>query len=368
MSRKLWVRTESNHYNSLADATVFWTIDDFMGRGCEENDKSILSPTFRVRHANFEKTKWQIQVFPRGDIAFMDGQGLPPSDATGHVSVFLRGTSDIKKDHVQVYVSIVDFHHNRVAEKKLQYQANTQKISDDENICFGESEFFSRRDLWVYEEENLPGDSLTLAFKIDIDGDAEDEPVEVVQNESIDSQAKSINRVIEHFGNLLENKEFCDMEIVCGGKVFPCHKLIVSTRSPVFRAMFETKMRESELGKVTIEDIKPEVMTDMLYFIYTGLVKETVTTEFAIELLAAADKYQLDSLKDICQDKIRSVLHDENAIEFLIIGEMYQAPKLRESALMEVAHNMPEIADTVDYQRLVDHPQLALEIPKAIFK
>ena len=42
--------------------------------------------------------------------------------------------------------------------------------------------------------------------------------------------------------------------------------------------------------------------------------------------------------------------------------------KLRESALMEVAHNMPEIADTEDYKRLVNHPQLALEIPKAMFK
>ena len=82
MSKNLWVRSESNHYNSVVNATVFWTIDDFMGRGYEENDKSILSQTFRVKHANFEETKWQIQVFPRGDMDFMDGQGLPPSDAT----------------------------------------------------------------------------------------------------------------------------------------------------------------------------------------------------------------------------------------------------------------------------------------------
>ena len=47
---------------------------------------------------------------------------------------------------------------------------------------------------------------------------------------------------------------------------------------------------------------------------------------------------------------------------------MYQALKLRESALMEVAHNMPGIADTEDYQRLVNYPKLALEIPKAMFK
>lgn len=68
------------------------------------------------------------------------------------------------------------------------------------------------------------------------------------------------------------------MEIDCGGKVFPCHKLIMSARSPVFKAMFVVQMKESKSGKVTIEDIKPEIMTEMLHFIYTGLVKDSVTT------------------------------------------------------------------------------------------
>ena len=158
------------------------------------------------------------------------------------------------------------------------------------------------------------------------------------------------------------------MEIDCGGKLFPCHKLIMSARSPVFKAMFDVEMKERESGKVTIEDIKPEIMTEMLHFIYTGLVKDSVTTEFSKELLAAADKYQLESLKDICQYKIRSVLGAENAIEFLILGEMYQANKLKDAALMEVAYNMPQIAGTEDYKRLRHYPDLALEIPLAMLK
>ena len=159
------------------------------------------------------------------------------------------------------------------------------------------------------------------------------------------------------------------MEIDCGGKVFPCHKLVLSARSPVFKAMFESKMKESVSGKVTIEDIKPEIMNEMLHFIYTSrIAKKNIMVEFAIELLAAADKYQLEALKDTCQDKIRSVLDAENAIEFLILGEMYQANKLKDTAMMEVVYNMPEIADTEDYKRLVNYPQLLMEIPKAMFK
>ena len=129
-------------------------------------------------------------------------------------------------------------------------------------------------------------------------------------------------------------------------------------------------MKESDSGKVSIEDINQETMFEMLYFIYTGLVNDSALTETSdvVELLFAADKYQLDTLKDICQDKLRSILDAENAIEFLILGEKYQATKLKDSALMEVVHHMPEIADTEAYRKLVDYPDLALEIPKAMFK
>ena len=132
--------------------------------------------------------------------------------------------------------------------------------------------------------------------------------------------------------------------------------------------MFQAKMKESESRKVIIDDIKKETMTGMLYYIYTGLVKETISKESFADLFIAADKYQLDALKNLCQDKLCSVLDAENSIEFLILGEMYGVPKLKDAALMEVAHNMPEIANTEDYQKLKDFPILALEIPKAMFK
>jgi len=344
----------------------------------ETNGESILSPSFRVQHTSVsEETKWQIQLYPRGDVASIDnghyGQSLPL-----HVSVFLRGISDIKKDYVDVRVSIVDCNLNRIYETKLHHQLNTKKVSENENMCFGESKVFLRSAISFGGDESkigkiLPGKSLTLAFEIDVlvDDEYEDslQSDEANQKGNNDSQTKSKEEAIKDFGKMFENKELCDLEIDCDGKVFSCHQIILSARSPVFSAMFKIEMKESESGKVSIKDIKPDTMAEMLYFIYTGLVNETaLTVTNAVELLFAADKYQLDTLKDICQDKLSSVLDAENAIEFLILGEKYQTPKLKDSALMEVVHHMPEIADTEAYRKLVDYPDLALEIPKAMFK
>jgi len=364
MNKKFWLRTQTNPYYGHTDATVLWTID--MGQK-ETVGQSILSPSFRVHHRGFKDkvTKWQIQVFPSGD--------FDSHSQDEQVSVFLHGSiGEIKKERVNVNVSIVDSSLNRFAEKTLKHQANTNKILDNEDTCYGESNYCRWWDLQEdnqYENIKTPGGTLTFAITLHfMDGEYMPQVTAEDERNKDDSQTKGFKEVSGHFGKLLENKEFCDMEIDCGGKVFSCHKLIVSARSPVFRAMFDVKMKERESGKVTIEDIKPEIMEEMLHFIYTGVVKESLPFKSTVKLLSAADKYQLDALKDICQDKLYSVLGAENAIEILILGEMYRIPKLKDAALMEVVHNMPEIADTEDYQRLEDYPKLALEIPKAMFK
>ena len=397
MSKKFWLRTHTLPFFgapfTVTEAEVIWTIDNFVNLK-EENGQSILSPSFRIKHDHpgFKDTKWRIQLYPRGDLASYKGhiqnQSLVEKDIFGggvDLSVFVHGAIGNKKikmtpAQVNVSVSIVDICLNRMFEKTLKLQAvtDTDKISVDEDLdaCYGDSNFFPRWDLNSkdqYDDGMLPGGSLTLAFKLSIETDEKhNNPTkadEETKTESIVSQTKGSKELSEHLRKLLESKEFSDIEIDCGGKVFSCHKYFVSARSPVFKTMFETKMKESESGKVIIEDIKPEIMSEMLHFMYTGsLAKETVTTEVAIELLHAADKYQLEALKDICQDKIRSVLDEENAIEFLILGEMYQANKLKDAALMEVAYNMPEIAGTEDYKRLRHYPDLALEIPLAMLK
>ena len=91
------------------------------------------------------------------------------------------------------------------------------------------------------------------------------------------------------FGNAFSSREFSDVQIVCGGQVFECHQVVLAARSPVFRAMFQSNMKEKETRKVEVPDISPEVLSEMYFFIYTG--KSSKLGKFAEELLAAAEKY-----------------------------------------------------------------------------
>ena len=213
----------------------------------------------------------------------------------------------------------------------------------------------------------LPGGHLTIICELTVYGTAKIlSGSQAVENKS-GTNVRGVEQVIEHLGKLFNDKEFSDVEIKCEGEVFNCHINILSTRSDVFRAMFQADMAENRTKKVTIKDMDPEVAREMLLFIYTGSVNENVSKEKARELLAAADRYQLDVLKNICEDHLCSKIQINNAVEHLVFGDLHHASKLRSRALKVIAGNLVKVVKTEKYQNLVKHhPSLAAEIPMAL--
>ncbi len=93
-------------------------------------------------------------------------------------------------------------------------------------------------------------------------------------------------------GKLLEDGSFSDFALVVGDQRLPVHKAILAARSPVFAAMFgHIEMDENKNGIVQIKDLEPDVLREMLKFIYTG--KTTQLETMADELLSAADKVKI---------------------------------------------------------------------------
>ena len=98
--------------------------------------------------------------------------------------------------------------------------------------------------------------------------------------------------------------------------MFDYHQFMLSARSPVFKAMFLADMAEKRIKKVNVKDFHPDVLSELLTFIYSG--KTSKMDKFAKDLLASADKYQLDQLKSACAEHLCSNIDFENCISHLI--------------------------------------------------
>ncbi|XP_033209274.1 TD and POZ domain-containing protein 1-like [Belonocnema kinseyi] len=147
------------------------------------------------------------------------------------------------------------------------------------------------------------------------------------------------SEIIKDFSLLLEKKLFTDVKIICQDQVFSAHKLFLVARSPVFQAMFEHNMKESQEHKITITDIEPEIIDHLLQFIYTDTVEDLKEGQ-AEKLLAAADKYALERLKRICIKEIAKSIKDvQEGFDLLATAEKYNMPDFRAIVLDFVQKN-----------------------------
>uniref|UniRef100_A0A0E0LSI2 BTB domain-containing protein n=1 Tax=Oryza punctata TaxID=4537 RepID=A0A0E0LSI2_ORYPU len=109
--------------------------------------------------------------------------------------------------------------------------------------------------------------------------------------------------ITQHLSNLLESKEGADVSFIVGGETFEAHKIVLAMRSPVLKAELCGQMREGRMARITIGEMQPDVFRALLHFIYTdslpnmGNLQGGDTIEMIRNLLVAADRYTMDSLK-----------------------------------------------------------------------
>ena len=185
----------------------------------------------------------------------------------------------------------------------------------------------------------------------------------------------SSNTLRDDLGALLSfdcstnQSKFSDVKFVLSSKEsgsmaveFPVHKVILAARSPVFVKMFEHDMKESATNKVKVDDIQPNVFKEMLIYIYTGRVPKIGDENMAFDLLYAADKYQLDHLKSLCEQQIISSLKVMNAARIILFAHLHNAPKLKQIALRFISKNAMAVRATEEWEQVKQNPEILDEV------
>ncbi|KAI6241068.1 BTB domain-containing protein [Aphelenchoides fujianensis] len=96
-----------------------------------------------------------------------------------------------------------------------------------------------------------------------------------------------------------------------------------------------------------------------------GLRDETPDFE---QLLVAADKYDVQPLKDFSVDRLVALLDEENACRRLILAFVHNAPKLREHAVNFAAYALPAVFTAPEWTELTaNNAKLAAEISAAVY-
>ena len=145
--------------------------------------------------------------------------------------------------------------------------------------------------------------------------------------------------LVEDISKLFLDPQFSDVVLLCQGEETRAHRVILSTRSPVFRAMLQSEMSECVTGKIQIDDANKDVLKEMMRYMYCAKVDEKFT-QFKV-LLILADKYQVDELIKYCGTKMVESLNKDNVLQIGIFAELHNAEDLMKECVKFIIDNKP---------------------------
>ncbi|XP_044409016.1 uncharacterized protein [Triticum aestivum] len=153
---------------------------------------------------------------------------------------------------------------------------------------------------------------------------------------------------VETLGDLLLSKESADITFEVGGDKFSAHQSVLAARSTVFKAQLIGAINDDTTASsvVKIDDMKANVFRALLTFIYTEEIpkfeiadktddtKEDETEQdWLLQLLEAAERYDLQWLKSICEEKLGNTIREDTVADIIVVAERRRCPWLKAACL-----------------------------------
>ncbi|KAG0465025.1 hypothetical protein HPP92_019189 [Vanilla planifolia] len=156
----------------------------------------------------------------------------------------------------------------------------------------------------------------------------------------------SLSIALNSLSRMLTDGIHSDITINASNGSIAAHRAVLATRSPVFRSMFSHDLREKELSTVNISDMSFEACRAFLNFVYGNFVVDEFLTH-RLDLLRAADKYDVADLKEACHESLLEDITAKNVLERLQTAHLYRLQRLK-SACLRYLVNFGKIYDVRD--------------------
>jgi hypothetical protein len=335
--QKVRVITKSN----TEKGTMSWEIHQFSSLSLSPGEK-LKSPDFTVG-----KHKWQVHLYPCGD-----------KDDKEHVTCYLHHLERNDADAIAKWKASFKNKKGHDLRTSLELQFNFGKVKSR-----GWRGILTRNPL-----PTLPDDILIVESEIELFSEWQtSDNTEALAN--LQEEPIVVNADLQKdYETLLFNEAlFSDVTFVVDGEKIPVHRNILCVRSSYFRGMFTSGLRESAEQVIALKDVDKVMFKELLRYIYCGNINEQVLHDQTIEILAIADKFDVEGLRNKCEALLLQRVTKSNASAILQAADTYHALKLKKRVLSVVTEHFLEIIATDAWKELCVHtPHLVGEITDAV--
>ncbi|KAL3084982.1 hypothetical protein niasHS_010051 [Heterodera schachtii] len=343
-----------------------WTISNF-AKALDLATPGICMRSKNFRDESMPEICWQLCLYPGGK----------REENSGNVSLFLKMSTTQSQREFTVRA---EYHF---------YFVDEQGIAKFSNVNTGDFKVKPSKGSHSWGLRNIPRTkvkscirpdlSLHIVCQIELVPDFSKVQSQCFRNRRYD-QSQLTKEYLDRIHQMFLSGEGSDCVIECGNEQFHVHKFVLMTHSEVFRAMFSHKeTMESVESRVRITDCTPIAVHQMLTYMYSGGLPDKFDNDHAQGLIEISEKYGLEPLKIICQDKLISRLSLSNVCSMLMVADTHNADLLMSACIplarshikqlltspewTEMKTNCPALVNTV-LEKVVTYESTAIPPPQ----
>jgi len=294
-----------------------------------------------------KRMKWELEVFPKG-VAFQEVK---------LIAVCLQSMGSCHVDKFQIETAYKIRHGAGESGEPLDMSNSRSYLGFhsselNEHGCKQLGESYEAGEL-----ENMADNQGILTFEFEMR--TYPAPRKKFQNSA--ARMKFLNKFkqVQHKSG--------DVNLICGGGVLSCHKFLLVSQSPVFKAMFETDTKESRENVVDIVDSTPAALKTFVRFLYSGSLRLGAfaqNLDHIFGVMNLANKYQVEILIDSCIDALMDIMNVENVLKIMAVLEKVNAEDNVISMVINfMMKNVEEVVENEEWAAFVsDHPTLVKDL------
>jgi hypothetical protein len=167
------------------------------------------------------------------------------------------------------------------------------------------------------------------------------------------------NSLASDWGARFNDNYLSDIKVVAGKSSFHCHKIVLASRSDVFKAMFSHgNLKECLDGELILEE-DSDIVDHFLQFLYTDEVKGDLDDNSAAKLLVMGDKYNMSKLKKTCSRILSNHMDTDNCCQILVTAHLHLCDILEKECCAYITKNIADVMQTEGWTELgCSHPQI----------
>lgn len=154
------------------------------------------------------------------------------------------------------------------------------------------------------------------------------------------------SNLLLQLNRLRQEKILTDVLLCADNTEIPCHRNVLVSSSPYFRAMFCNNFMESQQTKINLKGITFAILSNIIDYVYTGLI--SISMDIVLPLMQAASMLQYGHLFEACSSFLQEQMNPDNCLSMIRLSEIMNCNSLRDRAKEMAMRSFSDVSASED--------------------